>query len=89
MSRFVHQQAILQHYKSPLLCNGVTDAQRGKAWNPVGGRQACRLVPTPIRQGRIFDFRQKIARCVSWHTKPFSVPENALPLAGVKATPKS
>ena len=36
-----------------------------------------------------FDFRQKIARCVLYATKPFSVPENALPLAGVKITPKS
>jgi len=89
MSRFVHQLTILQHYKSPLLCSGVTDAQRGKAWNPVGERQACRLVLTPIRPGRIFDFRQKIARCVSCAAKPFSVPENALPLAGMKTTPKS
>ncbi|EHG99640.1 hypothetical protein HMPREF9441_02353 [Paraprevotella clara YIT 11840] len=29
-----------------------------------------------------FDFRQKIARCVLYATKPFSVPENALPLVG-------
>ncbi|EDU99647.1 hypothetical protein BACCOP_03191 [Phocaeicola coprocola DSM 17136] len=36
-----------------------------------------------------FDFRQKIARCVLWHIEPFSVPENALPLSGVKITPKS
>ncbi|RHD40409.1 hypothetical protein DW794_22085 [Bacteroides caccae] len=29
LSRFVHQPPILQHYKSPLLCTGVT-SRRGQ-----------------------------------------------------------
>ncbi|RHJ79108.1 hypothetical protein DW103_13995 [Parabacteroides sp. AM08-6] len=28
LSRFVHQLPILQHYKSPLLCSGVTNRRR-------------------------------------------------------------
>ena len=51
------------------------------------GRRTAGLPPYTDPNPSGTDFRQKIARCVSWHTKPFSVPENALPLAGVKTTP--
>ncbi|KAA4575337.1 hypothetical protein F3B63_27020 [Bacteroides ovatus] len=49
LSRFVHQPPILQHYKSPLLCSGVTNrmGQRGKT-GLVNGR-AYRFTLTPIR----------------------------------------
>ncbi|TGY55240.1 hypothetical protein E5342_14940 [Parabacteroides distasonis] len=33
LSRFVHQLPILQHYKSPLLCNGVTNRRGRKCKN--------------------------------------------------------
>ena len=89
VSRFVHQLPILQHYKSPLLCSGVTNRRGQRCKTGLVNGRACRSTLTPIRPGRIFDFRQKIARCVSCATKPFSVPENALPLSGVKITPKS
>lgn len=42
----------------------------------------------PIYEG-VYRILTKIARCVLYATKPFSVPENALPLAGIKITPKS
>ncbi|MCU4240099.1 hypothetical protein DUT93_08385 [Bacteroides xylanisolvens] len=49
LSRFVHQLPILQHYKSLLLCSGVTNrwGQRGKT-GLVNGR-AYRFTLTPIR----------------------------------------
>ena len=89
LSLFVHQSTILQHFKSPLLCNGVTN-RKGRA-DETGRvfRRAYRCTLTPIRPWRILIFAEKIARCVSWHTKPFFVPQNALPLTGVKITPKS
>ncbi|EEZ23577.1 hypothetical protein HMPREF0105_0960 [Bacteroides sp. 3_1_33FAA] len=44
MSHFVHQPSILQHYKSPLLCNGVTN-RRGQGvksgWCIVGLTVSC------------------------------------------------
>ena len=53
LSRFVHQPPILQHYKSPLLCSGVTN-RRGRRCKTglVNGK------PNPSRTD--FDFRQKI-----------------------------
>ena len=78
-----------QHYKSPLLCSGVTNRRGQRCKIRLVHSRAYRFSLTPIRPGRIFDFRQKIARCVLYATKPFSVPENALPLAGIKITPKS
>ena len=88
LSPFVHQPPILQHYKSPLLCSGVTN-RRGQGCNRAGTWLGIPFHADPNPSVTDFDFRQKIARCVLYATKPFSVPENALPLAGVKITPKS
>ena len=89
LSLFVQQYAILQHYKSPLLCNGVTNRKGQAGENGRVCRRVYRCTLTPIRPWRILIFAEKIARCVSWHTKPFFVPQNALPLSGIKITPKS
>ena len=89
LSLFVQQYAILQHFKSPLLCIGVTNRKGRANENGRVCHRVYRCTLTPIRPWRILIFAEKIARCVSWHTKPFFVPQNALPLTGVKITPKS
>ena len=55
VSRFVHQLPILQHYKSPLLCSGVTNRKGVKTCNDTGGRQGLppEADPNPSRT----DFR--------------------------------
>ncbi|OUN98592.1 hypothetical protein B5F97_16845 [Bacteroides clarus] len=49
MSHFVHQPPILQHYKSPLLCTGVTNRRGQRCKTGLVLNRACRFTLTPIR----------------------------------------
>ncbi|MRZ57240.1 hypothetical protein GKD68_21350 [Parabacteroides distasonis] len=49
LSRFVHQLPILQHYKSLLLCSGVTNRRGRKCKNGLVNGRAYRFTLTPIR----------------------------------------
>ncbi|MBT9894771.1 hypothetical protein GPK79_06500 [Phocaeicola massiliensis] len=49
LSRFVHQPPILQHYKSPLLCSGVTNRRGQRRKTGLVNGWACRFTLTPIR----------------------------------------
>ena len=49
LSLFVHQYTILQHFKSPLLCNGVTNRKGQAGENGRVCRRAYRYTLTPIR----------------------------------------
>lgn len=49
LSPFVHQLAILQHFKSPLLCSGVTNRKGRANENGRVCRRVYRCTLTPIR----------------------------------------
>ncbi|RGJ49125.1 hypothetical protein DXD58_15310 [Bacteroides sp. D20] len=49
LSRFVHQPPILQHYKSPLLCSGVTNRRGRRCKTGLVNGRAYRSTLTPIR----------------------------------------
>ncbi|ROS96157.1 hypothetical protein EEL40_09480 [Muribaculaceae bacterium Isolate-083 (Janvier)] len=49
LSRFVHQPPILQHYKSPLLCSGVTNRRGRRCKTGLVNGRAYRFTLTPIR----------------------------------------
>ncbi|RJX11612.1 hypothetical protein DXA54_18490 [Bacteroides sp. OF03-11BH] len=49
LSRFVHQPPILQHYKSPLLCSGVTNRRGQRCKTGLVNGRAYRSTLTPIR----------------------------------------
>jgi len=49
LSRFVHQLPILQHYKSPLLCSGVTNRWGRRCKTGLVNGRAYRFTLTPIR----------------------------------------
>ncbi|MFK2568520.1 hypothetical protein ACIXR0_00385 [Bacteroides fragilis] len=49
LSDFVHQLPILQHYKSPLLCTGVTNRRGQGCKTGLVHNRACRSTLTPIR----------------------------------------
>jgi len=59
LSRFVHQPPILQHYKSPLLCSGVTNRRGRRCKTGLVNGWAYRSTLTPIRPWRISIFVRK------------------------------
>ena len=59
LSRFVHQPPILQHYKSPLLCSGVTNRRGRRCKTGLVNGWAYRFTLTPIRPWRISIFVRK------------------------------
>ncbi|KAA5480177.1 hypothetical protein DWW25_03415 [Bacteroides xylanisolvens] len=59
LSHFVHQPPILQHYKSPLLCSGVTSRRGQRCKTGLVNSRAYRFTLTPIRPGRISIFVRK------------------------------
>ena len=61
LSPFVHQPAILQHFKSPLLCIGVTNRKGRANENGRVCHRVYRCTLTPIRPWRILIFAEKIA----------------------------
>ena len=59
LSWFVHQPPILQHYKSQLLCNGVTNRRGQGCKTRLVNGWAYRSTLTPIRPWRISIFVRK------------------------------